>query len=66
MSPEALAAADLYEAGRRHLVERMRSCASARELAAKGFSSDVDAAAALDASRVVPVLRDGSFGPAGG
>jgi 2-phosphosulfolactate phosphatase len=64
MSPEALAAADLFDAARGSLTERMRGCVGARELASKGFRSDVDAATALNSSRVVPVLTDGSFGSA--
>ncbi|WP_229789730.1 2-phosphosulfolactate phosphatase [Pilimelia terevasa] len=37
---------------------------SGRELAAYGFGADVEAALAVDVSPVVPVLRDGAFGPA--
>ena len=59
MSPEAGAAVDLFEAGRGRLEETIRTCVGARQLAAGGFDADVDVAAALDASSVVPVLRDG-------
>ncbi|UNX55641.1 2-phosphosulfolactate phosphatase [Georgenia sp. TF02-10] len=65
MSPEALAAVDLFQAVQGSLVERMSECVSARELAGKDFRSDVEAAVALNASKAVPVLIDGSFGPAG-
>ncbi len=62
MSPEASAALDLFDAVRESLPERVRECVSARELAAKGFDSDVDVALALNASSTVPVLSEGSFG----
>jgi 2-phosphosulfolactate phosphatase len=62
MSPEAAAAADLFRAGRDRLLEWMRDCVSGRELMDRGFSADVDVAAELDASDVVPVLHDGWFG----
>ena len=39
------------------LTDRLRNCGSGRELIDKGFPLDVDMAAALDASSVVPVLR---------
>lgn len=65
MSPEASATADLFDAAQgSSLAERMNACVGACELASKGFRSDVDVAAALDSSRVVPVLTDGSFGAA--
>jgi 2-phosphosulfolactate phosphatase len=39
----------------------LHACASGRELDGIGFGSDVDIAAEVDASAVVPVLRDGAF-----
>lgn len=39
----------------------LRHCASGRELVRDGYSADVDVAAEVGASRVVPVLRDGAF-----
>nr|WP_300143715.1 2-phosphosulfolactate phosphatase [Propionicimonas sp.] len=62
LSPEAAAAADLFQAGRDRLLEWTRGCVSGRELTERGFGTDVDVAAQLDASRVVPVLTDGWFG----
>jgi 2-phosphosulfolactate phosphatase len=62
MSPEASAAAELFKAGQERLLERMSNCVGGRELARNGFQSDVDTAAALNSSKVVPVLTDGSFG----
>ena len=62
-SPEAVAAAEVFEASRARLAERLHACVGGRELAGKGFARDVDVAAAFDASHVVPVLSDGAFGP---
>lgn len=64
MSPEAWAAVELFEAGLGRLDERVRNCVGGRELASKGFESDVDVAANLNASAVVPVLTGGTFMPA--
>lgn len=64
LSPEALAAAELFNAARGRLVEWMRDCVGGRELAREGFGADVEVAAALDASHVVPVLVDGAFAAA--
>jgi phosphosulfolactate phosphohydrolase-like enzyme len=55
---EAAAAAGLFQAAGDRLVEWLRGCVSGRELTERGFGSDVDVAAQLDASRVVPVLTD--------
>ncbi|WP_345267835.1 2-phosphosulfolactate phosphatase [Nocardioides nanhaiensis] len=62
LSPEARAAADLFAATRPRLGEVLHACVGGRELAAKGFATDVDVAAELDVSTVVPVLRGGAFG----
>jgi 2-phosphosulfolactate phosphatase len=61
MSPEARSAAELFEVSLARLGDRLRGCVGGRELAGKGFGSDVDAAADLDASTVVPVLTEGAF-----
>lgn len=63
MSPEALAAAELFNAARGQLPDRIKHCVGGRELVSLGFGADVEIATDLDASRVVPVLVDGSFGP---
>jgi len=60
-SPEALAAAALFQAMARDLHDVMHTCVGGRELAAIGFESDVDVAAELDASIGVPILEDGAF-----
>ena len=63
LSPEAWAAAELFDAGLSNLGERIRNCVGGRELTSKGFGSDVDVAADLNASSIVPALVDGAFGP---
>jgi 2-phosphosulfolactate phosphatase len=60
-SPEARAAAAAFAAVRERLTDELRACASGRELVADGFTADVDLAADLDASAVVPVLDDDAF-----
>jgi 2-phosphosulfolactate phosphatase len=65
LSPEAGAAAELFDAGVATLSERLRSCVGGRELTSRGFASDVDVAADLNSSRIVPVLTGGAFSAAG-
>lgn len=60
LSPEAGAAVAAFRAA--DLPGGLVSCSSGRELAARGFGGDVDMAGDLDASAVVPLLRDGVFG----
>lgn len=60
-SPEAEAAVATFRAAEPELRERLRACASGRELIERGFASDVDIAAELNADDCVPVLRDGAF-----
>ena len=60
-SPEAWAAANLFDASVGSLEERLHQCVSGRELSSKGFGNDVDVAADLNASTVVPVIVDGAF-----
>lgn len=64
LSPEAWAAVELFDAGLDRLSERMHSCVGGRDLMSKGFGSDVDIAADLNASTSVPVLVNGAFEPA--
>lgn len=61
LSPEARAAVHVFDASRHSLRERLHDCVGGRELTSKGFAADVDVAADLDASTVVPVLVDGAF-----
>lgn len=62
MSPEASAVVDQFDSLREDLPQRISECAGARELSAKGFRADVDAALELNVSSTVPVLSNGSFG----
>jgi 2-phosphosulfolactate phosphatase len=64
LSPEARLAADAFRAVEPSLADSLRASASGRELTEAGFADDVDVAAELDVSHVVPVLADGQFGPA--
>jgi 2-phosphosulfolactate phosphatase len=64
-SPEARAAADLFDVTSSDLAQRLYSCVGGRELAAQGFTSDVTIAAELNVSSTVPVLNDGAFQRAG-
>jgi 2-phosphosulfolactate phosphatase len=59
LSPEARAARAAFQSARDDLVGWLAGSASGRELAAWGRDDDIDAAAALDAEDVAPVL-DGS------
>jgi len=61
LSPEARAAIAAFRDAERDLPELLRECASGRELAAKGQGADVEYAARLDVSTMVPVLSDGAF-----
>lgn len=60
-SPEAELAAAGHHAVRDTLPSSLRSCASGRELIARGFQADVDIAAEVGSSAVVPVLRGHQF-----
>lgn len=64
MSPEARAAAELFNAEQGRLDQCMTDCVGGLELAGNGFKADVDAAADLNSSRTVPVLANGAFVPA--
>jgi 2-phosphosulfolactate phosphatase len=61
LSPEARLAADAFRAVEPRLHAALQECAGGLELAQAGFADDVDVAAELDASAVVPVLTDGTF-----
>jgi len=63
LSAEAKVAVAAFRSSRADVEAVLRSCTSGRELSAVGATEDVLWAAALDASDVVPVLRDGRFEP---
>lgn len=60
-SPEAETAARVYEGFRDDLATVLCASGSGKELIGRGFAADVRLAAALDASRCVPVLKDGAY-----
>jgi 2-phosphosulfolactate phosphatase len=61
-SPEAAAAAAVYLNARRHgLLATLQESVSGRELQLRGYGEEVEWAAKLNVSAVVPVLRDGGF-----
>lgn len=62
LSPEARAAAAAWTDAQPEIDALLRSCASGLELAERGWHDDLDYAAAVNVSRAVPVLRDGTFG----
>ncbi|GAA1964135.1 hypothetical protein GCM10009798_25330 [Nocardioides panacihumi] len=59
LSPEATAAVAAFRAA--GLPGALLGCSSGRELVAAGFEGDVDMAAEVDVSEVVPTLVDGMF-----
>lgn len=61
LSPEAEVARAAYAAVSGELATRLRTCASGRELVDRRFGEDVEIAAQVGASEVVPVLRYGWF-----
>ncbi|HWI31413.1 MAG TPA: 2-phosphosulfolactate phosphatase [Microbacterium sp.] len=60
-APEAAVACESFRGLRQALRHLLTASGSGRELAAMGRAHEVARAAALDASRAVPVLRDGAF-----
>ncbi|MDI9902540.1 2-phosphosulfolactate phosphatase [Rhodococcus sp. IEGM 1409] len=61
VSPEARMAADAWAAVSDSYEDRLRACASGRELIVLGFPHDVAIASELDDSDTVPVLEDRVF-----
>jgi 2-phosphosulfolactate phosphatase len=60
-SPEAWAAAQLFDANVGMLAERLHDCVGGRELRSTGFGDDLHVAADLNASLEVPIIIDGAF-----
>ena len=63
LSPEAGAAMSAWRAVEHDVPAALAQTASGRELVERAWSDDVAIAGELDASTVVPVLRDGAFRP---
>jgi 2-phosphosulfolactate phosphatase len=61
LSPEARVAEQAFRAVAPRLTEELHACTSGRELVDLGFPEDVEIAAELDATGVVPVLRGEAF-----
>ncbi|MGX1159302.1 2-phosphosulfolactate phosphatase [Arthrobacter sp. SLBN-100] len=62
-SPEAIAAAAVFEAAEPRLREMLHGCSSGLELCGAGYAGDVDIAAELDDSQAVAILANGVFRP---
>lgn len=60
-SPEAETAIAVFERFRRNLLDTLMRCTSGQELAARGFSADVEIAAMCAVSRAAPVLHGDRF-----
>lgn len=61
LSPEALMAAAAYRAVADRVPDELHACASGRELVDIGFAADVEIAAEVDGSDIVPVLDGDAF-----
>ena len=61
LSPEAAAAVAVYESAAPRLLEAVRTSASGKELAGRGFEDDVAIAAESNVDDRAPGLRDGAF-----
>lgn len=64
-SPEAQAAAAVFEDAASDLMSRLETCGSGRELIADGFAADVALAGSRGSSDLVPLLRGEEILPAG-
>ncbi len=60
-STESLAALGVWERFRGNLLGCLLACSSGLELVETGYHGDVEMAADLDVSRIVPILRDGRY-----
>ena len=60
-SPEARSAIAAWRDAEKNIGERLATCFSGQELISRGLTDDVNYASEVDASAVVPILRDGAF-----
>lgn len=60
-SPEAAAAAAVWEDAKANVSAALLDCSSGRELQERGWLEDVKFAAEVNASSIVPILRNGAF-----
>lgn len=61
ISPEAEAARDAFRSASSEIPRRLRACSSGRELIERGFAGDVEIAAELNVSSIVPVFMREAF-----
>ena len=61
LSPEALAAVSIFENASRSLFEQLKGCSSGKEKESRNEGRDIKLAAELNASKCVPILRNGGF-----
>jgi 2-phosphosulfolactate phosphatase len=61
LSPEARVCATAFDGSRDRALDLLLECASGRQLRTWGLEDDVRFAAQIDASNVVPILRDGCY-----
>lgn len=61
LSPEAEAAVAVFQKWRDSLGDALKQCSSGKELIARGFTKDVEIAAALNVSNCVPVFENGAY-----
>jgi 2-phosphosulfolactate phosphatase len=60
-SPEAEAAVTVFQAVKNNLLPSLKKCSSGKELIAKGFTGDVELAAAFNVSNCVPLLTENAY-----
>jgi 2-phosphosulfolactate phosphatase len=61
LSSEALAAVSAFEGANRNLFERLKDCSSGKEKMSRNEEQDIKLASELNASKCVPILRDGAY-----
>lgn len=61
LSPEAEVAVAVFHSIKDNLLSVLRNCSSGKELIARGFATDIELAAAINASSCVPLFRDNAY-----